>query len=196
VFFVLGGLLGVCLGGWVVYSFAMHPLSVEIAESSGPEPRGGVPGMPDQEMQAAVAKATNAMKSNYQSSHLYRWRSRCADWVAFFLTATITVIVGATGRNLQAPTPPPSNLPVGAVPPDAADLGRKWVRRIGVMAALASVMITVSSRVTGVSQERLERAEKLRGKITESRVAYAGATTPAEAQKIVDDLVAETVKQS
>lgn len=55
-------------------------------------------------------------------------------------------------------------------------------------------MIAVSSRVATVSQERLDRAEKLRGLISSSRFKYAGVATPEEGQMIVDDLIPEVEK--
>jgi hypothetical protein len=194
-FGLLGFVLLAGLVAWVGYTLVTEPLAPRVPEPGGPRAMGGNPGMPDGAMEAALADATRVMKSNYRSSHGYRWWSRCADWLGFLLTATITVIVGSTGQTLQG-TPPgaPGPPPPGAVPAAAADLGRRWVRRIGVMAALASVMIAVSSRVAGVSQERLDRAEKLRGLIASSRVEYAGAGTPAEGQKVIDDIVAETAK--
>ena len=187
-------LLG-CLVVWIGYSLATYPLSPQVPEPGGPKVRGGNPAMPDKAMEAALADATAVMKSNYQSSHSYRWWSRCADWVGFLLTAAITVIVGSTGQVLQGTPPgPPGPLPPGTVPSQAAALGRKWVRYIGVMAALASVMIAVSSRVATVSQERLDRAEKLRGSISSSRSKYAGVATPEEGQIVVDDLIPEVEK--
>jgi hypothetical protein len=193
-FFLVCGLLSVCLIGWEAYSITTHPVFVGNVDPGGFQPRG-ISNMPDKAMEGAIIEATRVMKSNYHSYHVYRWWSRCADWIGFFLTAAITVIVGSTGRTLQPSATPPAGLPVGTVPVNATDLGRKWVQCIGVMAALASVLIAVSSRVAGASQERLDGAEKLRGAITNSRIAYAGAATAAEAQKIVDDLVAETEKQ-
>jgi hypothetical protein len=191
------GLLGVALlaglVAWVGYTLVTEPLAPQVPEPVGPRPMGVNPGMPDRAMEAALADATRVMKSNYRSSHSYRWWSRCADWLGFLLTAAITVIVGSTGQTLQGtPTGAPGPLPPGTVPAAAADLGRRWVRRIGVMAALASVMIAVSGRVATVSQERLDRAEKLRALIFSSREKYIGAGSPAEGQKVVDDLVADT----
>ena len=193
------GLIGlVLLGGlvvWIGYSLATYPLSPQVPEPGGPRVMGVNPAMPDKAMEAALADATAVMKSDYQSSHGYRWWSRCADWVGFLLTAAITVIVGSTGQVLQGTPPaPPGPLPPGTVPSEAAALGRKWVRWIGVMAALASVVIAVSSRVATVSQERLDRAEKLRELISSSRVNYAGAGTPSEGQNVIANLIAQTEK--
>src|SRR5512135_3697596 len=193
------GLLGlVLLAGlvvWVVYSLATVPLSPQVPEPGGPRVKSLNPAMPDKAMEAALADATAVMKSDYRRSHGYRWWSQCADWVGFLLTAATTVIVGSTGRVLQGTPPaPPGPLPPGTVPSEAAALGRKWVRWIGVMAALASVMIAVSSRIATVSQERQYRAEKLLKLISSSRVDYAGAGTPAEGQDVIDNLIAETEK--
>ena len=194
--FLLIGL--VLLGGlvvWIGYSLATYPLSPQVPEPGGPKVMGGNPAMPDKAMEAARADATAVMKSDYQSSHGYRWWSRCADWVGYLLTAAITVIVGSTGQVPQGTPPaPPGPLPPGTVPSEAAALGRKWVRRIGVMAALSSVMIGISSRVATVSQERLDRAEKLRELISSSNIKYAGAATPVEGQMVVDDLISAVEK--
>jgi hypothetical protein len=194
-FRLLGLVLLAGLVVWVVYALATVPLSPQVPEPGGPRVMGVTPSMPDKAMEAALADATAVMKSDYQSSHGYRWWSRCADWVGFLLTAAITVIVGSTGQVLQGTPPaPPGPLAPGTVPSEAAALGRKWVRWIGVMAALASVMIGISSRVATVSQERLDRAEKLRELISSSRFKYAGAATPVEGQMVVDDLISEVEK--
>lgn len=68
-------LLG-CLVVWIGYSLATYPLSPQVPEPGGPKVRGGNPAMPDKAMEAALADATAVMKSNYQSSHSYRWWSR------------------------------------------------------------------------------------------------------------------------
>jgi hypothetical protein len=133
------------------------------------------------------------MVAKYRGSHRFRWLGRCADWTAFLLTAAITVIAGATGQLVKAGEDPVAR---GLEAAESGALGakQKWVRWIGVMAALASVMIAVSSRFGAVSQEEMDRGEKLRELITTSRVTYAGAATPAEGQKVVDSLVAGTAK--
>jgi hypothetical protein len=193
------GVVGLLLLGvlvlWVCYSLATQPFSAVIPEPGGPRVMGADPTMPNKAWEDALADATAVMKAKYQRSHTYRWCSRFADWIGFLLTAAITVVVGSTGQVLQGAAPvPPGPVPPGTVPPAAAALGRRWVHRIGVMAALASVMIGVTSRVAAVSQERLDQAEKVSEAITKSHVDWAGAATPADGQKVVDYLISETAK--
>jgi hypothetical protein len=153
---------------------------------------GSDPSLPNKAMEEAVAKAKQVMQHQYQSSHSYRWWSRTADWMAFFLTAAITVIVGTTGQVLQGSGP--AQPPPALTPEAAAALGRKWMRWIGLMAAVASVMLAVSGRLGAMSQERMDRGEKLREQIVASRVAYSVVANPVEGQKVVDNLEAETAK--
>jgi hypothetical protein len=179
------------LAVWVIVSLRTELFSPEIREAGGPKVMSGDPAMPDKPMEEAVNGAQRRMVAKYRGSHRFRWLGRCADWLAFLLTATITVIVGATGQLVKAGEDPAAR---GLEAAESGALGakQKWVRWIGVMAALAAVMIAVSSRFGAVSQEEMDRGEKLRELITTSRVTYAGAATPAEGQKVVDSLVAGT----
>jgi hypothetical protein len=192
-FGAIGVLLLVALVVWVANTLITKPFSPTIPEPTGPKAMGTDPNLPNEEWADAESKAKATMEHLYRSSHAFGWWSQCADWVSFLLTAAITLIVGATGQLLQG-AGPAAPLPAGAVPSAAASLGRKWVRRIGVMAALASVMTAVSGRIGTSSQERLTRADKLREVITKAQTDYAVVPNRTQGLAIVNNLNADRVK--
>jgi Na+/proline symporter len=146
-------------------------------------------------MDTEVTAAIGVMSAHYVSSHKLHWWGRVADWVGFLLTAAITLIVGGTGQVFQGALPGGAgDLPAGAVPAAAASLGRKWMRAIGVMSALASVMIAVSSRVESAAKEQMDDAEKIREVIKTARTGFLGPGTDALRQQVIDNLKAETAK--
>jgi hypothetical protein len=107
--------------------------------------------------------------------------------LGFILPALITVIVGATGQILRQ-----GDNAIAAAQNAAASgaikQGSRLIAAVGVMAALSSVMIGVSSRLQAESQRSLEQAEKLRALIASSRREFVDASTPTAWRKVIDDL--------
>ena len=188
-FLIIGLALFVSLLIWISYSIAFIPITLQPPEPDGPGVRATESDMPAKEFEMAISRAKDVVGRQYRISNRYRWGSRTCDWIGFGLTSLITVIVGATGRVLQ-----PGQDPAVAVGAGETKLNRQWMRRVGVIAASASIMIGASSRLQSESQSALESGEKLRATIATARKDFNDASTPVDAQTVIDDLEATTSK--
>jgi hypothetical protein len=190
---IAGTVLLACLVIWVISSLVWPSPFPEAREPGGPGIRGTRPDMPVQAMEAAMAKAKEAMQGRYRAAHGYHWGNRVCDWIGFGLTSIITIVIGATGRVLR-----PGEDPLEVAKQEAASgtlqQERQRMRVVGVVAALATVMIGVSSRLQSESQRALEQGEKVQEVMATARKDFNDAANPAEAEKVIDNLEAEIAK--
>jgi len=189
----LGIFLFIALAIWVVYSLATEPLSALKPEVPGLGRGLEGSGSGAKEMEAAVEHAKQVMYAKYRGAHLYQWSSRVIDWIGFGLTSMITLVAGVLGRSLR-----PGEDPIAAtketVGTDSTQSSRRWVTAVGVLAALASVMIGLSSKLQAESQRVMDQAEKVKAMISASRKDYFSAPTPQAALDVANNLDAETRK--
>ena len=111
----------------------------------------------------------------------------------FGLTSAITLIAGALGRALRTGEDPASAVRE-ALEAQTATSTRRWANIVGAIAATASIMIGLSSRLQSESQRQLGQAENLRQLITSARKDYLSAPGPEEALTVATNLDAETRK--
>jgi hypothetical protein len=187
----LGAFLFIALAIWVVYSLATEPLSALRPEI--PRLARGLegPGSGAKEMEAAVDHAKQVMYAKYPGAHFHQWSSRVTDWVGFGLTPMITVVAGVLGRSLR-PGEDRIAAVKEAVGTDSTQSSRRWVMTVGIGAALASVMIGLSSKLQAESQRAMDQGEKVRALISTSQKEYFGAATPEAALQVANNLDAET----
>jgi hypothetical protein len=190
---VLGGILFLALGIWIIATLATEPLVTSLPEVPGLGRGGEVSGLPSGEMEAALERAKQTMYAAFRGAHRSAWTSRLVDWIGFGLTSAITVIAGALGRNPH-PGDDPADAARQALETNSTRAARRWVNAVGVIAALASVMIGLSSRLQADSQRSLDQAEKLRVVIATARKDFLNAQNSEDAQAIVTNLDAETRK--
>jgi hypothetical protein len=193
VFLALGAVMFLGLGGWIVYSIATRPLSALRPEIPGLSRGLEGPGPGETEMQAAVEHAKQVMYGKYRTAHVYQWFSRMSDWIGFGLTSMITVLAGMLGHSLR-----PGEDPVDEVKTlagtDAKNPSRRWVMTVGIGAALASVMIGVSSKLQAESQKEMDQGEKVRTLVSAARKDFIAAANAEVAIEVANNLDAETRK--
>jgi hypothetical protein len=188
----LGGLLLAFLCVSVVVTLVREPLVARLPQIPGLARGGEVSGLPSSEMNAALERSKQVMYARYREAHRYAWSSRIVDWIGFGLTSSITLIAGALGRG-----PRPGEDPAAAAREAleaGSTRGRRWVNTIGGIAALASVMVALSSRLQSESQRAMDHAEKMRALVSTARKDFLNAATPEDALSIVSNLDAETRK--
>ena len=106
-------------------------------------------------------RAKQVMSAKYVGAHRYQWSSQLVDWAGFGLTSAITFIAGALGRALRTGEDPASAVRE-ALEAQTATSTRRWANIVGAIAATASIMIGLSSRLQSESQPQLGQAENLR----------------------------------
>jgi hypothetical protein len=126
------------------------------------------------EMEAALERAKLVMSAKYVGAHRYQWSSRLVDWIGFGLTSAITLIAGALGRAVRAGEDPASAARE-ALESQTATSTRRWANIVGAIAATASIMIGLSSRLQSEAQRQLGQADNLRQLITAARKDYLNA---------------------
>ena len=128
-----------------------------------------------------VGALTGANRScpEYVGAHRYQWSSQLVDWAGFGLTSAITLIaVPWAERCVPARIRPlPSAKGLQA---QTATSTRRWANIVGAIAATASIMIGLSSRLQSESQRQLGQAKNLRQLITSARKDYLSAPGPEE----------------
>ena len=189
----LGVFLFIALATWVVYSLVTQPLSALRPEVPALGRGLEGPGSGAKEMQSAVDHAKQVMYAKYRSAHVYQWSSRVIDWVGFGLTSMITLVAGVLGRSLR-PGEDPTAAVKEVVGTDSTQSSRRWVTAVGGIAALASVMIGLSSKLQAESQRAMDQGEKVRALISTSQKDYFSAATPEAALEVANNLDAETRK--
>ena len=189
----VGGLLLAALGAWILITLASAPLVPHLPQIPGLARGGAVSGLPTREMEDALDRAKQAMYARHRGAHAFAWSSRIVDWIGFGLTSAITLIAGALGRVMR-PGDDPAAAAHEALASGTTSSSRRWVTIVGVIAALASVMIGLSSRLQSESQREMDQAEKLRLLIVTARKDFINASTPEQAETIVSNFEAETRK--
>ncbi len=178
---------------WVTVTLLTQPLSAHLPQVLGLGRGLGGTGIADKEMESALDQAKQVMSAKYVGAHRYQWSSRLVDWVGFGLTSAITLIAGALGRALRAGEDPVSAARE-AIESQTATSTRRWANIVGAIAASASIMIGLSSRLQSESQAQLGKAENLRQLITSARKDYLSAPGPEEALTVATNLKAEVMK--
>jgi hypothetical protein len=178
---------------WVTVTLVTQPLSAHLPQVLGLGRGLGGTENADKEMESALERAKQVMSAKYVGAHRYQWSSRLVDWVGFGLTSAITLIAGALGRALRAGEDPASAVRE-ALEAQKATSTRRWANIVGAIAATASIMIGLSSRLQSESQEQLNQAENLRQLITSARKDYLSAPGPEEALMVATNLKAEVMK--
>jgi hypothetical protein len=178
---------------WVTVTLVTQPLSAHLPQVLGLSRGLGGTENADKEMESALERANQVMSAKYVGAHRFQWSSRLVDWVGFGLTSAITLIAGALGRALRAGEDPASAARE-ALEAQTATSNRRWANIVGAIAATASIMIGLSSRLQSASQEQLNQAENLRQLITSARKDYLSAPGPEEALTVATNLQAEVMK--
>jgi hypothetical protein len=178
---------------WVTATLVTQPLSVRLPQVLGLSRGLGGTEMAAKEMESALERAKQVMSARYVGAHRYQWSSRLVDWVGFGLTSAITLIAGALGRAVRTGEDPASAVRE-ALEARTTTSTRRWANIVGAIAATASIMIGLSSRLQSESQRQLGQAENLRQLITTARKDYLSAPGPEEALAVATNLDAETMK--
>ena len=178
---------------WVTATLVTQPLSARLPQIVGLSRGLGGTEAASKEMDTVLERAKRVMSARYVGSHRYQWLSRLVDWVGFGLTSAITLIAGALGRALRPGEDPASAVREG-LEAQTATSTRRWANIVGAIAASASIMIGLSSRLQSESQRQLGQAENLRQVITSARKDYLNAPGPEEALAVATNLDAETMK--
>ena len=178
---------------WVAATLVTQPLSARLPQVLGLGRGLGGSEMAAKEMESALERAKQVMSAKYVGAHRYQWSSQLVDWAGFGLTSAITLIAGALGRALRTGEDPASAVRE-ALEAQTATSTRRWANIVGAIAATASIMIGLSSRLQSESQRQLGQAENLRQLITSARKDYLSAPGPEEALTVATNLDAETRK--
>jgi hypothetical protein len=178
---------------WVIATLVTQPLSAQRPHMMALSRGLGDTGSADKEMQSALERAKGVMSARYVGAHRYQWSSRLVDWVGFGLTSAITLIAGALGRALRTGEDPASAVRE-ALEAQTSTSTRRWANIVGAIAAVASIMIGLSSRLQSESQRQLGQADNMRQLITTARKDYLNAPGPEEALAVATNLDAETMK--
>jgi hypothetical protein len=191
----LGFALLAVLTVWVIATLVTHPLSVHLPQVMGLARGIGIGDTENagKEMASALERAKHVMSAKYVGAHRYQWSSQLVDWIGFGLTSAITLIAGALGRALRTGEDPASAVRE-ALDAQTSTSTRRWANIVGAIAATASIMIGLSSRLQSESQRQLGQAENMRQLITTARKDYLNAPGPEEALAVATNLDAETMK--
>ena len=154
----VGGLLLTALGVWIIVTLVSEPLAPRLPQIPGLGRGVEMKGLPGHEMETALERAKQAMYARYRGAHRYAWASRVVDWIGFGLTSAITLIAGMLGRGPR-PGEDPAAAAREALEAEPTRASRRWVNTVGVIAAMASVMIGLSSRLQSESR-RAQRTKR------------------------------------
>jgi hypothetical protein len=188
-----GGVLLFGLVAWIIFSIATQPLSALRPEIPGLSRGLEAPGPAEKEMEGAVEHAKQVMYGKYRTAHVYQWLSRISDWIGFGLTSMITVLAGALGHSLR-PGEDPADTVKTLAGTAAKSPAPRLVTAVGIGAALASVLIGLSSKLQTESQRAMDQGEKVRTLVAAARKDFIAAANTAAAIEVANNLDAETRK--
>src|SRR5260370_13592848 len=95
-----------CAGLVLVYECWLGP-KVQIPPIAEPPTAKGTLPIPEDQIKGPLSDAKKEVERRFQLASSYRWWARAASWMAFVLTALMTVLVGFYGGGV----PPSDNVP-------------------------------------------------------------------------------------
>jgi hypothetical protein len=139
--------------------------------------------LPTAEIQKQLASARQRMEQRYSYSQSARYIGTAGDWLAFLLTALITLLAGFHGRMLAVTAPSAANI---------ADLVKgesaRFTRTVGLVAASAAICTALSAKAKDVSEGFYNDAVAIQTAAMTARKDLVQAPDASAAQDILDQL--------
>jgi hypothetical protein len=180
---ILGFTLLAALLGWIVVWYthgeARHtPLLLEEAHAFN-----GNAQLPEAEIRKQLSAARSQMDRRYNDSNWTKEMGTGGDWLAFLLTALITLIAGYHGRVLPA-----SASGEAAVAELVKGRSERFTRTVGLIAAAAAICTALSAKAKDASDVNYKDAVAIQTAAMNARKALITAPDASSAQDILDQL--------
>jgi len=193
-FFVIGIGLLAALAIWIGIELTGGSLIAQHVDPRGVGARGPLdPAAPTAEMDDLLEQVHEEVNTGYTRAHRYGFCGRLCDWISFAFTSLVTLFAGYLGRPL-AEGQDTAEL-TAALAKSRLRSSKTWLRVIGVAAALASITISLSSRLETSSARSLKQAEVLLHATNQARLQFMNAETAEQGWTILTDLKAEFEKR-
>ncbi|MBN9662247.1 MAG: hypothetical protein J0H49_28880 [Acidobacteria bacterium] len=139
--------------------------------------------LPAAEIQKQLTEARERMDARYQYSQWTRYAGMAGDWLAFLLTAVITLIAGYHGRVLAVGAPDPAK-----IADLVKDQSARFTRTVGLVAAAAAICTALSAKAKDVSDGFYNDASAIQAAAMNARRDLVKASDASSAQDILDQL--------
>jgi hypothetical protein len=139
--------------------------------------------LPSADIQKQLASARERMDQRYRYSEWARYVGTGGDWLAFLLTAFITLLAGYHGKALAVSAPTNDGV---------ADLVKgqsaRFTRSVGLIAAAAAICTGLSAKAKDVSDGFFNDAVALQTAAMTARKDLIKAPDASAAQDVLDQL--------
>jgi len=176
--FVLVAGLVVWIGLW--FTRAPHPAPRLLDDSHAFE--GNVQ-LPADQIQQALTNARVRMDKRYAESEQVSTLAILGDWLAFLLTAVITLLAGFEGRITALTAPTSENLAE-----ILRSAGRHFSRTVGLIAAGAAICTAASAKAKDLGDNLYNDAVAIQAAAMSARKDIARAPDATSAQDALDQL--------
>jgi hypothetical protein len=159
----------------------------------------GINAISVEQVKTVFSNVEKTISNKNHAGAIFAISSKAADWIAFGLTAIITLISGYYGRpakNGDTQPAQPDDIPKPAPVKGSADIATErkragLVRVIGLIAALSSVAVALSGRFQASSENSFKQADDLTSSLQLARRDLTSdKTAPLEATDILKKLEA------
>jgi hypothetical protein len=139
--------------------------------------------LPGADIQKQLASARQRMDDRFSYSEWARYAATGGDWLAFLLTAFITLLAGYHGRTLGLAAPTAQG-----VADLVKDQSARFTRTVGLVAAGAAILTGLSAKAKDVSDGFYNDAIALQTAAMNARKDLVKAPDASSAQDILDQL--------
>jgi hypothetical protein len=139
--------------------------------------------LPAADIQKQLSSARERMDQRFRYSEWARYAGTGGDWLAFLLTALITLLAGYRGRALAVATPTAQG-----VADLVKDQSARFTRTVGLVAAGAAICTGLSAKAKDISDGFYSDAVALQTAAMNARKDLAKASDASAAQDILDQL--------
>jgi hypothetical protein len=171
------------LAVWIVWSLAHGVGRAEPRILEDTHAFEGNAQLPAADIQKQLASARERMDERFRYSEWARYAATGGDWLAFLLTALITLLAGYRGRALAVAAPNPQTI---------ADLVKdqsvRFTRTVGLIAAGAAICTGLSANAKDISDGFYNDAVALQTAAMNARKDLVKAPDASSAQDILDQL--------
>lgn len=139
--------------------------------------------LPAAAIQKQLGSARERMDMRYRYSEWARYLATGGDWLAFLLTALITLLAGYHGRALAVAAPTAQR-----VADLVKDQSARFTRTVGLIAAGAAICTGLSAKAKSVSDGFFDDAAAIQTAAMNARKDLVKAPDASSAQDILDQL--------
>ncbi len=180
---IVGFALLATLVAWIVLSLGHGIARIEPKILEDAHAFDGNAQLPAADIQKQLGSARERMDERFRYSEWARYAATGGDWLAFLLTALITLLAGYHGRALAVAAPNPQ-----AIAELVKNQSTRFTRTVGLVAAGAAICTGLAAKAKDVSDGFYNDAVALQTGAMNARKDLVKAPDASAAQDILDQL--------